>query len=212
METFEQHFSTWTGTAAMREAIIAELEGLPNDNGDWSSPILSKEWHNHRWGGGIVWRLHYKNWNDVIDLIKKCDPEFYARYAKEAPFYRNYQEILDGCPAEFPILSKYLAMRKAEVEVYAPNQSIGLFGMTWGDKVEGDWRGDGSFWSNVHQENYPEANRILRKHRPDLYDFDARYHFASSILQDLDADTAEAILYGAVSIDQVIDRINALAQ
>ena len=129
-----------------------------------------------------------------------------------APFYRNYQDRVVECYAEFPVLSMYLAMRKAEVEVYAPNQSIGLFGMTWGDKVEGDWRGNGSFWSNVHQENYPEADRMLREHRPDLYDFDARYHFASSILQELDANTAEAILYGAVSIDQVLDRIKALAQ
>jgi hypothetical protein len=129
-----------------------------------------------------------------------------------APFYLNYQEILDGCRAEFPVLSDYLASRKWEVKVRRPNESDGLHGMTWRTEVEGNWIGDGSFWCNVHVKDYHEANRILCEHRPDLYDFDARYHFASSILQELDADTAEVILYGAVSIDQVIDRINALAK
>ena len=55
-----------------------------------------------------------------------------------------------------------------------------------------------------------EADRILREQFPDLYD--DQYSFACSVLERLDADTAEAILEGAVSIDQVLDRINALAQ
>jgi hypothetical protein len=124
-----------------------------------------------------------------------------------APLYVNYQQRVDECRAEFPVLSEYLASRKYEVEVRNPKNSSGIDGLTWDEQVEGY-----EFWYEVHFKNYTEANAILRYLRPDLYDFDARYHFAASILQNIDADIAEAILYGAVSIDQVIDRINALAQ
>jgi hypothetical protein len=102
-----------------------------------------------------------------------------------------------------------------EVEVYNPNEMDGIDGMDWHKQLEWCWKkvGHRSFWHNIHLKNFAYADAQLRANRPDLYEpLDIRYHFASAILQELDADTAEAILEGAVSIDQVIDRINALAQ
>jgi hypothetical protein len=132
-----------------------------------------------------------------------------------APFYVNYQRRVDECREEFPELKQYLTDRMPEVEVRNPNEMDGIYGMVWREQLEAVWKNvaGGSFWGNIYYKDFSSADAQLRANRPDLYELlDIRYHFASSILQELDADTAEAILEGATSIDQVIDRLNALAR
>jgi hypothetical protein len=121
METFEQHFSTWTGTDAMRNAIIAELEAMPNANGDWSTPVYAKRFvGSHRWcNTGISVGLHKKDWGRVIATIKKVDPEFYARYTTEqAPVQPDYRALYEQAQRDIKMLELELSHAKEMVELY----------------------------------------------------------------------------------------------
>jgi hypothetical protein len=121
METLEQHFSTWTGTPAMRDAIIAELEALPNELGVYSTPVYQKEYTDHRWyPTGVFGKLHHKAWDMAIETIKQHDPEFYAKYATKQATEQatDYRALYEQAQREIKMLELELSHARNMVELY----------------------------------------------------------------------------------------------
>jgi hypothetical protein len=120
MATFQEHFATWTGSATLRDAIIAELEAMPKDWGEYSTPVYQKKYTNHRWYPTKVFEaLHDKHWERAIAFIKEVDPEFYARYATEQPTEQpNYRALYEQAQRDIAFLKLKVNHLKDMVELY----------------------------------------------------------------------------------------------
>ena len=104
----------------MRDASIAELEALPKEAGDWSTPVYSKDFYSHRWEDtGLSGCLHFKDWGAAIAIIEKVDPEFYARYTTvQATVQPDYRALYNEERHKRFMLELEVNHLKAMVELY----------------------------------------------------------------------------------------------